>query len=132
MLKFNQSSTTNLLRHIKSKHPTTDLSKRSRPNFDLEEDNNLDDPSSNNNILSASTSSNSGVLSTSTSIRDRSPLLYRQPSSSNHPQQCHISNYFSKPVTASKRQSIDQQVIKMTVKEYYPIVSLRMLNLKSW
>ncbi|KAE9523772.1 hypothetical protein AGLY_015832 [Aphis glycines] len=119
VLKFNQSSTTNLLRHIKSKHPTTDLSKRSRPNFDVEE-NNPDDPPSNNGNLSASTSSNSGVVSTSTSNRDRFPLFYRQPSSSIRPQQCQISNYFSKQVTASKRQLIDQQVIKMIVKEYYP------------
>ncbi|KAL4083491.1 hypothetical protein QTP88_028807 [Uroleucon formosanum] len=112
VLKFNQSSTTNLLRHIKSKHPTTDLSKRSRPNFDVEE-NNPDDPSSNNGNLSASTSSNSGVVSTSTSNRDRSPLLRRQPSSSICPQQCQISNYFSKPITASKRQLIDQQTCYM-------------------
>ncbi|XP_025203269.1 zinc finger BED domain-containing protein 6-like [Melanaphis sacchari] len=106
-------------KHIKSKHPTTDLSKRSRPNFDVKE-NNPDDPPSNNGNLSASTSSNSGVVSTSTSNRDRSPLFHRQPSSSIRPQQCQISNYFSKPVTVSKRQLIDQQVIKMIVKEYYP------------
>lgn len=118
VLKFNQSSTTNLLRHIKSKHPTTDLSKRSRPNFYVEE-NNSDDPSSNYGNLSASTSSNTGIVSTSTSNRDRSPLLH-QPSSSSRPHQYQISNYFSKPVTASKRQLIDQQVIKMIVKEYYP------------
>lgn len=37
VLKFNQSSTTNLLRHVKSKHPTIDLSKRLRPTLDLEQ-----------------------------------------------------------------------------------------------
>lgn len=115
VLKFNQSSITNLIRHIKSKHPTTDLSKCSRTNFDLEE-NNLDDPSSNNNIPLASTSSNFGVPSTSTSNRDRSPLFHHQPSLSSRPQQCPISNYFSKPVSASKRQLIGQQVTKMIVK----------------
>jgi len=44
VLKFNQSSTTNLLRHIRSKHVTIDLSKRRRPNDDVDEEN-IDDPS---------------------------------------------------------------------------------------
>ncbi|CAI6359260.1 unnamed protein product [Macrosiphum euphorbiae] len=44
VLKFNQSSTTNLLRHIRSKHVTIDLSKRRRPNDDVDEEH-IDDPS---------------------------------------------------------------------------------------
>lgn len=59
ILKVNQSSTTNLLRHMNTKHPTTDLSKRSRPNIELElEDNNSDNPSSHHETPSTSTSCN--------------------------------------------------------------------------
>lgn len=100
VLKINQSSTTNLLRHIRSKHVTIDLSKRRRPNDDVDEEN-IDDPS---------------PMSIQNPYRECPPLVH-QPARS---QQQQISNFLSKPVTASKRQLIDQQVIRMIVKEYYP------------
>jgi len=106
VLKFNQSSTTNLLRHIRSKHVTIDLSKRRTPNDDVDEEN-IDDPPP------MSTQN----PSTSTSLDRECPPLVHQPARS---QQQQISNFLRKPVTASKRQLIDQQVIRMIVKEYYP------------
>jgi len=73
------------------------LSKRSRLNFEFEE-NIPEDPSSNNEIISASMYSNSGGLTTSLSNRDISPLIHCLPSSSSCPQLYKISYYLSKPV----------------------------------
>lgn len=112
VLKFNQSSTTNLIRHIRSKHVTVDLSKRRRPNDDLDEEN-IDDPSP------MSTQNPSTSISMDRQCLPAiAPLaLVHQPTRS---QQQQISNFLHKPVAAYKRQAIDQQVIRMIVKEYYP------------
>lgn len=102
VLKFNQSSTTNLIRHIRSKHVTVDLSKRRRPNDDLDEEN-IDDPSP----MSTQNPSTSISMDRQCPPAIAPLALVHQPARS---QQQQISNFLHKPVAASKRQAIDQQV----------------------
>ncbi|KAE9525285.1 hypothetical protein AGLY_014353 [Aphis glycines] len=117
-LKNNRSSTSNLIRHIKSKHPTVNLLNRNTRV--LEET--VDDP---NDALSTSTTNtiisttNLVVNQTETSLQIPSNEHVIRPQSSrfvNNP----ITQYLSKPLGASRRKIIDQQVLKMIVKEYYP------------
>lgn len=110
VLKFNQSSTTNLIRHIRSNY--RDLSKRRRPNDDLDEEN-IDDPSP----MSTQNPSTSISMDRQCPPAIAPLALVHQPTRS---QQQQISNFLHKPVAAYKRQAIDQQVIRMIVKEYYP------------
>ncbi|KAF0757571.1 zinc finger BED domain-containing protein 1-like [Aphis craccivora] len=87
-----------------------DLSKRSRLNFEFEE-NIPEDPSSNNEIISASMYSNSGGLTTSLSNRDISPLIHCLPSSSSCPQLYKISYYLSKPVMPGLHYAFYRQTL---------------------
>lgn len=106
ILKVNRSSSTNLIWHIRTRHPTIDLAPRPKavcvpdPLVDNPDDP-VPDPSP--SIIQASTSA--------------TPV---PPASSVRPQQLAISNYFSWPVSATKRQLLDEQLIKVIFKEYQP------------
>jgi len=106
ILKVNRSSSTNLIRHLRTRHPTTNLAPHPRavyvPNPLID---NPDDP-----------------------VPDPLPSTLNQASTSTlpvslevvRPQQLAISNYFQRPISATKRQSLDQQLLKDIVMEYQP------------
>ncbi|CAI6371950.1 unnamed protein product [Macrosiphum euphorbiae] len=107
-MKHNQTSTSNMMRHMRLKHSTIDLNKRRPSNMHVEE-NNVDDPIVIENQLASTSSDSQTHMAT---------LNVHRPTV--HNVQDTITRYLPRPVGASRRTLIDQQVLRMIVKEYYP------------
>lgn len=97
-------STSNLLRHLKTKHVAVPLSRPST----IEE--NVDDPS---NI-----SSTSATLSTV--FESAGPLTSSSNPSTNSFRQSSITQFISKPISLSKSKAIDLQITKFILKHFHP------------
>jgi len=106
ILKVNRSSSTNVIRHLRTRHPTTDLAPHPRAVY-------VSDPLIDNSDDPVPDLLPSTLNQASTSTPPVSLEVVR-------PQQLAISNYFQRPISATKRQSLDQQLIKVIVKEYQP------------
>ncbi|KAL4091755.1 hypothetical protein QTP88_026397 [Uroleucon formosanum] len=118
-LKNNRSSTSNLIRHIKSKHPTINLLNRNTRVLEENVDDPNDAPSTSTTNTIVSTNLVVNPTKTSSQIPSNDHALNSRPQSFRFVNNS-ISQYLSKPVGASRRKVIDQQVLKMIVKEYYP------------
>jgi len=117
VIKYTGGSTGNLLRHLKSKHVTIQLTRNSLNNIEQsvnQMEASVDNP---NEIaepvdIMQSTSSSIGIApSTSSSI-------CVAPSTSSR--QGNITNFITKPLSISKTKAIDQQITKFIVKHYHP------------
>lgn len=108
-VSYGGGSTSNLMRHLKTRHVTVSLT---RPVIN-QIDENIDDPFDMPVPTSTSVSS-----SHTGSSRTVSEVL--EPSASNLPRQSTITQYTSKPIYLSKSKAIDLQITKFIVKHFHP------------
>ncbi|XP_050066594.1 E3 SUMO-protein ligase ZBED1-like, partial [Aphis gossypii] len=113
-LSYNRSSTSNMMRHLRTKHMGVNLSKRKRV-----DDEEIDDPSTD---TTEPTSSSNVAVNSQICVSNQipGPSTYSDPVARPVQFQSNITRYIPKPVGAVKRNIIDQQLLKMIVKEYYP------------
>jgi len=105
-LSYSGGSTSNLLRHLKTKHITMPLTKQLRNQNNLSSDNEeyIDDPSSIPSVATISTSANTA---SSTVLPETVSL-----STSNQSRQSTITQFVSKPISLSKSKAIDLRISK--------------------
>lgn len=106
-VSYSGGSTSNLMRHLKTKHVTVPLK---RPL--LVNDDNIDDPSDPDVPASTSASVSTGS--------SRVVSEAAGPSASNLPKQSAITQYISKPISLTKSKAIDLQITKFIVKHFHP------------
>lgn len=111
-LSYCGGSTSNLLRHLKTKHVGVPLSRT------LTIEDNVDDPS---NTLATCTFVSSASLNTVSEAIDQSiSSLNPSTSSSITSRQSSITQFISKPISLSKSKTIDLQITKFIVKHFHP------------
>ncbi|CAI6353002.1 unnamed protein product [Macrosiphum euphorbiae] len=127
VIKYTGGSTGNLLRHLKSKHVTIQLTRNSLNNIEesvnqievsVDNPNEIAEPV---DIMQSTSSSIRIAPSTLSSIGiapSTSSLICIAPSTSSR--QGNITNYITKPLSISKSKAIDQQITKCIVKHYHP------------
>ncbi|XP_050546155.1 zinc finger BED domain-containing protein 6-like [Daktulosphaira vitifoliae] len=107
-ISFSGGSTGNLLRHLKTKHPTVLLQRNIQENV------------SNSDIIDDSQPSKSTnhtpTGQQSFSVATTYPPMFK----TQNKHQTSIANFIQKPIPMSKSKIIDQQLVKMIVKEYHP------------
>lgn len=107
-LSYSGGSTSNLLRHLKTKHSTVPLTRSLRiPN---NPEDNVDDPLK----MPASTSSAVSTASTQVVSETMCPLP------SNSSTQSNITQFMTRPISISKSKAIDLQITKFIVKHFHP------------
>lgn len=108
-ISYSGGSTSNLLRHLKTKHVAVPLSRPST----IEE--NVDDPSN-----TPSTSATVSTASLSTVFESAGPLTSSSNPSTNSSRQSSITQFISKPISLSKSKAIDLQITKFILKHFHP------------
>lgn len=107
-IKYTGGSTGNLMRHLKTKHVTIQLT-RNITNIE---------PSV-NQIEASVDNPNEIIRPVDTNLMpSTSSSLCNAPSTSSR--QANLSNYLTKPLSISKSKAIDQQLTKFIVKHYHP------------
>uniref|UniRef100_A0A8D9FH44 Zinc finger BED domain-containing protein 1 n=1 Tax=Cacopsylla melanoneura TaxID=428564 RepID=A0A8D9FH44_9HEMI len=112
VMKHPKSSTSNLKRHLKSRHPTVNLEARRFPNI-REEEEIVDNPDAR---LPQQPPSQLQLLQQPSQQQQQQPSQQPRPSGV----QQSVRQYFIKPLHANKRKAIDEQLVKMICKEYQP------------
>lgn len=110
-VSYSGGSTSNLMRHLKTKHVTVPLTRPLVNQIDsLENDENIDDPTEMPASTSASVSIGSSRIVSEAAVG---------PSRSILPRQSAITQYISKPISLSKSKAIDLQITKFIVKHFH-------------
>lgn len=107
-IKYTGGSTGNLMRHLKTKHVTIQLTR------------NITNIEPSVNQIEASVDNPNEIIrpvDTNLMPSTSSPLCNAHSTSS---RQANLSNYLTKPLSISKSKAIDQQLTKFIVKHYHP------------
>nr|CAH7746875.1 unnamed protein product [Callosobruchus chinensis] len=101
ILSFNGATTSNMTRHMKLKHPTINLSESRKRKLSVTEEEEQTERPINASIKEV-------ILNKQNNIN------------SSHLKQVTVSSFCNKPLSISKRHSVDNQLLKFIVKDYQP------------
>lgn len=118
ILKFVNRSTYNLIRHMKTKHVTISIYRSSTK---------IGNTISNTSVISNDSTISTSIIAVTENTEnvnnvqttpDPAITINKQVK---HNKQQQITNYVHKPVSLKKSKELDQQLVKMIVKEYHPL-----------
>lgn len=117
-LSYSEGVTGNLARHIKSIHKTISIQKvvyGHRERYNISQQDQPQEVIGLADVQGPSTSSASGLFENPMELSKTLPA-----SSSRAPDQEKISNFMRRPIPISKSKQLDEQLIRVIVKEYQP------------
>lgn len=120
IVKIGNGSTGNLNRHLQINHPSVDLTRSNHPDFEAVETvpvaNIRDEPSS--STASVSETPFSSTTSADPGTPTATVPIFRYQNQATQPR---ISSFITRSINASRSKSINDQLVRMVVKEYQPL-----------